>query len=338
MRVVSLPAVGSVTPNACSRSAPITYICAWQAAALPPWRWISSSTTLASAIPSPEPPYASGMSAASQPAFVRASTNSLGYRRRRSWSRQYASPKPLQMSRIAERISAYEVSSSVTVRSLRRGAEDRGHERDEAPELADPEADALSARGVGDGDRVLQQAQDEHAHAPGPGARRARGVGLRDRDVPVALVVQPEYRRPDPRPRDGRRQFIERAAHAPRQRVDPRERLRVRTRRQRVVDGRALRLVAREPDRRRGQPPGHVAARHPRGDLAAARLRARDDARDVRPQIEVRAEHRDRARLGERLLAPGGREQEAPTDGEADRARAAGRRGMRRERGERRRD
>src|SRR6266508_6116124 len=118
MRVVSLPAVGSVTPNACSRSAPITYICAWQAAALPPCRWISSSTTLASAIPSPEPPYASGMSAASQPALVSASTNSLGYRRRRSWSRQYASPARAQMSRIAERISGYPVSSMLTDASL----------------------------------------------------------------------------------------------------------------------------------------------------------------------------------------------------------------------------
>ena len=34
----------------------MTYIWAWQAAALPPWRWISSRTTLASATPRPEPP------------------------------------------------------------------------------------------------------------------------------------------------------------------------------------------------------------------------------------------------------------------------------------------
>ena len=77
MRVVSLPAVGSVTPNACSRSVPaaicgshrcfcsgepcrrivpIVYICAWHADALPPDALISSRTTLASSNPSPAPP------------------------------------------------------------------------------------------------------------------------------------------------------------------------------------------------------------------------------------------------------------------------------------------
>jgi hypothetical protein len=77
MRVVSVPLVGSVTPNACNRSAPaaiggkyarfcaslpcfssvpIVYICAWQAAPLQPFLWISSSTALAAPIPSPDPP------------------------------------------------------------------------------------------------------------------------------------------------------------------------------------------------------------------------------------------------------------------------------------------
>src|SRR5687768_5609403 len=67
---------------------PMTYICAWHAAALPPWRWISSRMTLASAIPRPLPPNSSGMSAASQPALVSASTKSVGYSRARSMARQ----------------------------------------------------------------------------------------------------------------------------------------------------------------------------------------------------------------------------------------------------------
>ena len=83
--VVSVPAVGSVTPNACSRSSPLAifgrysrfcssepcrssvpmmYICAWHAAALPPERLTSSRMIAASVMPSPEPPYCSGIRAA----------------------------------------------------------------------------------------------------------------------------------------------------------------------------------------------------------------------------------------------------------------------------------
>ena len=97
--VVSVPVVGSVTPMLCRRnspraiggsqrafccaepwrsSVPMLYICPWQAPALPPQRLISSMMTLASARPRPDPPYSCGMSAASQPAWVRASTNSTG--------------------------------------------------------------------------------------------------------------------------------------------------------------------------------------------------------------------------------------------------------------------
>ncbi len=97
--VVSDPASGSVTPNACSRSSPdairgshccfcaslpcrsnvpITYICAWQAPGLPPDALISSRIVLAAPIPSPDPPYCSGISAASQPCSVSARTNSVG--------------------------------------------------------------------------------------------------------------------------------------------------------------------------------------------------------------------------------------------------------------------
>ena len=96
---VSTPAVGSVTPKAwrrsspaaiagryacfCSslpwrRSVPMTYICAWQAAAFPPDAFTSSRIALAVARSRPPPPYSSGMSAASQPALVSAATNSSG--------------------------------------------------------------------------------------------------------------------------------------------------------------------------------------------------------------------------------------------------------------------
>ena len=54
------------------------YICAWHAAALQPEALISSRMTLAAVSPSPAPPYSSGISAASQPASVSATTNSSG--------------------------------------------------------------------------------------------------------------------------------------------------------------------------------------------------------------------------------------------------------------------
>jgi hypothetical protein len=99
MRVVSEPAPGSDTPNACSRSfplaisgrkrrfcssdpcrssVPITYICAWHAAALHPDALTSSRIAAAAPSGRPEPPYSSGISAASQPPRVSASTNSVG--------------------------------------------------------------------------------------------------------------------------------------------------------------------------------------------------------------------------------------------------------------------
>ena len=54
------------------------YIWPWQAPELPPERLISSMITDASVSPRPEPPYSSGISAASQPALVSASTNASG--------------------------------------------------------------------------------------------------------------------------------------------------------------------------------------------------------------------------------------------------------------------
>ena len=97
--VVSVPVVGSVTPIDCRRSSPeaifgrysrfcasepcrssvpMLYIWPWQAPELPPARLISSMMMEASVRPRPEPPYSSGISAASQPALVSASTNSSG--------------------------------------------------------------------------------------------------------------------------------------------------------------------------------------------------------------------------------------------------------------------
>ncbi len=54
------------------------YIWPWQAPELPPERLISSMMIDASVSPRPEPPYSCGISAASQPAFVSASTNASG--------------------------------------------------------------------------------------------------------------------------------------------------------------------------------------------------------------------------------------------------------------------
>ncbi|MNT13989.1 hypothetical protein D3C72_1489750 [compost metagenome] len=97
--VVSVPVVGSVTPMDCRRSSPaamrgrysrfwasepwrsrvpMLYIWPWQAPELPPLRLISSMMTEASVRPRPEPPYSWGISAASQPASVRARTKSSG--------------------------------------------------------------------------------------------------------------------------------------------------------------------------------------------------------------------------------------------------------------------
>src|SRR5262245_37471119 len=83
------------------------YICAWQAAELPPERLISSGMTLASFIDKPEPPYCSGISAASQPASVNSCTNCSGYLC--SWSslRQYSTLYFLQNLRISARISGH---------------------------------------------------------------------------------------------------------------------------------------------------------------------------------------------------------------------------------------
>ena len=82
------------------------YIWAWQAAEFAPERLSSSRMMLASVIPSPAPPYSSGIRQASQPASVSARTNASGYSWRWSTSRQYASGKSLQMSRIAARIAS----------------------------------------------------------------------------------------------------------------------------------------------------------------------------------------------------------------------------------------
>ena len=54
------------------------YICAWQAPALPPWRLISSRISAASLMPSPAPPYSSGISAAEPAALGQRRDELLG--------------------------------------------------------------------------------------------------------------------------------------------------------------------------------------------------------------------------------------------------------------------
>ena len=82
IEVVSVPAVGSVTPNAWSRSSPVAifgrycrfcaslpcrssvpmmYICACVAAPFAPLAWISSRIAHAALSPRPLPPYSSGI-------------------------------------------------------------------------------------------------------------------------------------------------------------------------------------------------------------------------------------------------------------------------------------
>src|SRR5438477_3059442 len=91
--------------------------------------------TAASATWSPAPPYSLGMSAASQPACVNASTNFSGYSCLRSTSRQYVSPKSAQSFRTAARICSRSGSleKSISVPGRRRvptrcGAARRDHE------------------------------------------------------------------------------------------------------------------------------------------------------------------------------------------------------------------
>ena len=81
------------------------YIWPWQAPELPPQRLISSMMTEASVSPSPDPPYSCGISAASQPALVSASTNASGYPRFSSISRKYDAGNAAQRSRTASRMS-----------------------------------------------------------------------------------------------------------------------------------------------------------------------------------------------------------------------------------------
>ena len=92
------------------------YICAWQAPALAPDRLTSSRMIDASAIPSPAPPYCSGMRAERKPASVRARTNSAGYARSASSFRQYGSGNRSQISRTPRRRLSWSSSRSVTLK------------------------------------------------------------------------------------------------------------------------------------------------------------------------------------------------------------------------------
>ena len=99
MRVVSVPVVGSVTPNACRRnspeaifgryrafcaalpcrsSVPIVYICAWQAPPLQPEAWISSRMAAAAVMAEAAAAEFLGDERGEEPASVSAATNSVG--------------------------------------------------------------------------------------------------------------------------------------------------------------------------------------------------------------------------------------------------------------------
>ena len=129
MRLVSVPAFGSVTPNArlsrpraisgrmrCRRSSlPWRMIgmggktakCTGEAPDSPaPEAQIASSIRTASVTPRPAPPYASGMASPSQPASANAWTNSVGYSAFRSFSRQYPQSNPRASAATWRRISA----------------------------------------------------------------------------------------------------------------------------------------------------------------------------------------------------------------------------------------
>src|SRR5262249_18107442 len=139
MRDVSEPAVGSVTPKASSsspaaipgrqprfiRSEPKWTTGAggnmkkWtgEAPLVPaPERQTACMTTAASVIPSPAPPYSSGMMVPSQPRLASARTNSQGYCSLRSCSSQYSGAKLLDSARTSSCRACW---SSVSAKSIR---------------------------------------------------------------------------------------------------------------------------------------------------------------------------------------------------------------------------
>ena len=139
------------------------YIWAWQAAALPPERLTSSRITLASRTVSPEPPYCSGMSAASQPASVSSCTKCSGYSSSLSSLRQYSSGYLRHSLRISSRISGHCSMDGMRL-SLSGGSNGLGADGWAAP----------SARSVSAQDQVWT----DHRSTKGGGIDR----GLRDQN------------------------------------------------------------------------------------------------------------------------------------------------------------
>jgi hypothetical protein len=138
IRLVSLPASGSVTPNARlslpvampgrirSRSDSLPCLtmgiggktAKWtgEAPVSPaPDAQMASSIRTASTTPSPAPPYASGITIPSQPARANASRNSPGYSAFRSFSRQYSQSKLFARVETSLRISSW---ASVRAKSM----------------------------------------------------------------------------------------------------------------------------------------------------------------------------------------------------------------------------
>src|ERR1700722_4095253 len=222
--VVSEPASGSVTANACRRSSPeaiegsqrrfcsgepwrnsvpIVYIWAWHAPALAPDAQISSRIALAVATVRPEPPYSSGISAASPPCAVSAATNSLGYPSGSS-ARQYSPGNSAQSARTASRIGA---TSSGSVKST--SAElpfelvgDLEQVGDSAivGDVEDPRAGV----GVDGDDRLRPRHPAEVLRRAGDAEREIDA--RRDRSARLADLARPRRQtRLDQRPRHGER-------------------------------------------------------------------------------------------------------------------------------------
>src|SRR5439155_22613641 len=85
-------------------------------------------------------------------------------------------------------------------------------------------------------------------------------------------------------------------------------------------DPRTIGVVAKRFRRRDGKPQADERIRVPRELPAIADLRSRDDAGEVRVEIEVGAQNSDVGGLIERARPRGGREEHAAADGEAESA------------------
>ena len=193
---------------------------------------------------------------------------------------------------------------------------------------------------------MREQTGDLQSHRATSRGRGLGGEGLAHRLEAVPDVVQPEDPRHDRAPARPGRKLVEDLAEGRRKLSDAVERVRVRGRRERAPKRYGL---ATEPGRRRSsegaaggvQSVDHARAilsvaerfrggdrkaharlrvRLPRGERARSALAPREDAREVRVEVEVPAERAEVRRARERAAARRRREQHAAADREAERA------------------